>query len=49
MSQTYISPFDTPGKLDLAIIANPYPHYHRLREEDPTAPDAFHSAGRTTS
>ena len=35
MSQTYISPFDTPGKLDPAIIANPYPHYHRLREEDP--------------
>ena len=35
MSQTFTSPFDTPGKLDPDIIANPYPHYHQLRAEDP--------------
>ena len=35
MSQQVSSPFDTPGELDPEIIANPYPHYHRLRAADP--------------
>ena len=35
MSQELISPLDTAEQLDLEIIANPYPHYHQLRAQDP--------------
>ena len=35
MSQPFTSPFDTAGPLDAGIIANPYPHYHQLRAQDP--------------
>ncbi len=35
MSQQFTSPFDTSGRLDPEIIANPYPSYHQLRSEDP--------------
>lgn len=35
MSQHFTSPFDTASPLDAGIIANPYPHYHQLRAQDP--------------
>lgn len=35
MPQTYNSPFDTTGKLDPKVVANPYPHYHELRTAEP--------------
>jgi cytochrome P450 len=35
MSKTYASPFDTPGKLDQKIIANPYPYYRQHRSAEP--------------
>ncbi len=35
MSQQFTSPFDTANPLDPGIIANPYPHYDQLRNQDP--------------
>lgn len=35
MTRQSINPFDTPGKLDPEIIADPYPRYHQLRAKDP--------------
>ena len=35
MAKNFTSAFDTADPLDPDIIANPYPHYHQLRGQDP--------------